>query len=127
MDILKFALLAIAITFAVVFTKQIKPEFAVIITVAGSVVMLAYILGFFGKLVTFYNELTLRTGINQEYFSILLKAIGVGYLVEFASNVCRDSGNNAFADKVILAGKISILLLAMPILESIFQLISDLL
>ena len=127
MDILKISLLAIAIAFAVVFTKQVKPEFAIIITIAGSTIMLAYILGFFTKLINIYNELTIKTGINQEYFSILLKAIGVGYLVEFASNVCKDSGNNAIADKVVLAGKISILFISIPIIESIFKLVSDLL
>ena len=127
MDILKISLFAIAIAFAVVFTKQVKPEFAILITIAGSTIMLAYVLGFFSKLINIYNELTIRTGINQEYFSILLKAIGIGYLVEFASNVCKDSGNNAIADKVILAGKISILFISVPIIESIFKLVSDLL
>ncbi len=124
MNILKLSLFAISIVFAIVFTKQVKPEFAVIVSVAGSIAILAYILGFFTDLVVLYNQLIAKTGINQEYFTILLKAIGVGYLVEFASGVCKDSGNSSIADKVTLAGKISILLLAVPIIKSIFEIVS---
>ncbi|MBE5735297.1 MAG: hypothetical protein E7361_02500 [Clostridiales bacterium] len=127
MDIVKVSLLAIAIVFAITFTKQIKPEMSVIITVAGSVVMLIYILGYFNDIVVFYNQLVVSTGVNQKYFTILLKAIGIGYLVEFASGVCRDSGNTSIADKVVFVGKLSILSLAIPVIQSIFEIISDIL
>ncbi len=127
MDILKFSLLGVAIVFAIVFTKQVKPEFAVLITIAGSIVMLAYILGFFGQIVSVYNSLILRTGVDQGYFTILLKAIAVAYLVEFASGICKDSGNTSISDKIVLAGKVSILILSIPLVETIFDLISDIL
>jgi len=125
MNILKISLLAIAIVFAIVFTKQIKPEFSVLISVAGSVVMLAYVLGFFTDVVVFYNQIISKAGIDQELFTILLKAIGVGYLVEFASGICRDSGNNSIADKVVFAGKISILILAIPIIKTLFNVVGE--
>ena len=96
------------------------------ITIIGSVILLSYILGLFTNIVVLYNELVNKTGINQKYFSILLKAIGVGYLVEFASGVCKDSGYSSIGDKVVLVGKISILALAIPILRTIIELVSDL-
>ena len=126
MEIVKISLLAIVIIFAIIFTKQIKPEFAIMITIIGSVILLSYILGLFTNIVVLYNELVNKTGINQKYFSILLKAIGVGYLVEFASGVCKDSGYSSIGDKVVLVGKISILALAIPILRTIIELVSDL-
>lgn len=127
MEIMKFCLIAIAIVFAITFTKQIKPELAVLITVAGAIVMLAYLMGFFNNITVLYNKLIDVSGIDDKYFSILLKAIGIAYLVEFASNICKDSGNTTISDKVVLAGKISILLLATPIIQSIFGIISGLL
>lgn len=98
MEIVKISLLAIVIIFAIIFTKQIKPEFAIMITIIGSIILLSYILGLFTNIVVLYNELVSKTGINQKYFSILLKAIGVGYLVEFASGVCKDSGQIGVLD-----------------------------
>ena len=54
---------------------------------------------------------------------MLLKIVGVGYLSEFAAGVLMDFGCVSIADKVTLAGKITIVLLSFPVLESLLQLI----
>ena len=56
----------------------------------------------------------------------MLKIIGLGYLIEFSANVCRDSGNNSIADKVVLAGKIMIFVISMPIISNLFEMILEL-
>ena len=56
MDIMKVSMLAIVIVFAITFTKQIKPELAIMITIVGSVVLLSYVLGVFNSIVVFYNQ-----------------------------------------------------------------------
>ena len=68
-----------------------------------------------------------KTGIDQDLFVILLKIIGVGYLVEFSAGICSDSGNTSIANKVVLAGKILIFLLSMPIIKNLFEMVMDLL
>ena len=57
----------------------------------------------------------------------LLKMIGIGYLVEFSAGILSDFGQNSVADKLIFCGKIVILILAIPILESVLSLINRLL
>jgi stage III sporulation protein AD len=54
---------------------------------------------------------------------ILLKIVGVGYLTEFCAGILNDFGSNTIADKVVLGGKITILLLSIPIVEGLFNLI----
>ena len=49
--------------------------------------------------------------------------LGIGYLVEFSAGMIRDFGQNSVADKLIFAGKITLLLLSAPILESVLDLI----
>ena len=56
----------------------------------------------------------------------MLKIIGIGYLVEFSANVCRDSGNSSIADKVIIAGKMMIFIISLPIITNLFDLVLDL-
>ena len=53
---------------------------------------------------------------------VLLKIVGVGYLTEFGAGILQDFGSNAVADKVVLGGKIIIILLAVPVLECLLQL-----
>ena len=54
---------------------------------------------------------------------MLLKIVGVGYLTEFGAGILMDFGSNSIADKVTLAGKITIVLLSMPVVESLLQLL----
>ena len=58
-------------------------------------------------------------------FSTLLKIVGVGYLIEFSASVCIDSGNSSIADKVVLAGKILIFSMSLPIINNLFNLVME--
>ena len=47
------------------------------------------------------------------------QALGVCFITQLASDACKDAGEGAIASKVELAGKVVILLLAMPLFEQI--------
>ena len=47
----------------------------------------------------------------------------VGYLIEFGVGVCNDTGNNSIGDKLILGGKVMILLMSLPIISSLFEIV----
>lgn len=127
MDLLKLVGIGILISIVVVVTKQIKPELGIAVMVAGSTIMLIYILNAFTDVISAFNQIVTKTGVNQQLFSVIIKIIGVGYLIEFAADICRDSGSAAIADKVVLGGKVLIFLLAMPIVTSVFNVILELL
>ena len=127
MEIVKIVVAAILIVFVVTIIKQIKPELAVAIMVIGSVVLILYILSFFSPIVVTIEKIINSTGLNKEMFLVLLKIIGIGYLVEFCADICNDSGNSAIANKVVLGGKIFILILAIPIISELFNIIVELL
>lgn len=47
--------------------------------------------------------------LKDSYLSILLKIIGITYIADFSSNVCKDAGYSAIAGQIEIFGKISIL------------------
>ena len=51
----------------------------------------------------------------------------MGYVAEFTSSVCVDSGNKSIADKVMLAGKITVMLLTLPVIKALIGVIGDML
>ena len=53
--------------------------------------------------------------------------VGIGYLVEFSAGILNDFGQNSVADKLVFCGKVVVLILAIPILESVLAIISKLL
>ena len=54
-------------------------------------------------------------GVGGEYSSILLRALGVAFLTQFAADACRDAGESALAGRVELTGRVGILVLALPL------------
>ena len=50
--------------------------------------------------------------------------IGVTYLSEFASSLCRDAGYGAVAGQIELVGKLSVLSIGMPVVLALLELIA---
>lgn len=124
-----FQLIGIALITAVaaLLVKGTKPELAFAITIAGSVILLLFVLEVFRGSIDIFAKITQMTGLDAVIVRTLLKMVGIGYLVEFSAGVLNDFGQNSLADKLIFCGKILVLILAVPILESVLGLISDLL
>lgn len=124
-----FQLVGIAFITAVaaLLVRGTKPELAVAITIAGSVILLLFIFEVFRESIGIFSEIAEMTGLDATIVKTLLKMVGIGYLVEFSAGVLNDFGQNSLADKLIFCGKILVLILAVPILESVLGLISDLL
>ena len=127
MEIFKIVAVGILICVVTLILKQVKPELSVTVVIAGSVILITYALSYFSTVFQVFGNIVNKTGIDQGLFTILLKLIGVGYLVEFGASICEDTGNGSIANKIVLCGKITIFIMAMPIITSLFQLILDLL
>ena len=127
MEIFKIIALGILICVVIIIVKQIKPEFAVLVLIAGSIIMLCYLFNYFTNILGVFDKIISKTGINAELFSIILKIVGIGYLIEFAANICSDSGSPAIADKIVLGGKLIILTVSMPIITNLLDIIVELL
>jgi len=126
MDLIKVIVIGVIISVLAIFLKQIKPEYSLICIVVGSIILIFYILNAITPIFEYFNEIVKKTGIDNEVFKVLLKIIGVGYLVEFSASICSDSGNQSIADKIVLAGKLLIFLLSLPIITSLFDMIMEL-
>ena len=127
MEIFKIVAVGILICVVTLILKQVKPELSVTVVIAGSVILITYALNYFSTVFQVFGTIVNKTGIDQGLFTILLKLIGVGYLVEFGASICEDTGNSSIANKIVLCGKITIFIMAMPIITSLFHLILDLL
>ena len=67
-----------------------------------------------------------KAGTDEEYLTILFKALGICYITQFASDICKDCGENTLAVQAEIAGKIALMLLALPLFGTLAELISEL-
>ena len=127
MELVKVIAIGLVTSFVCIFVKQIKPEIAVIIGLAGSIIMLVMSVNMVISIARSFKTIFAKTGITDSVLAPVFKIIGVGYLCEFSANLCADMGNNSIADKILLAGKIMILLVSLPIINSVIDTILGLL
>ena len=124
-----FQLVGIAFITAVtaLLLKETKPELSFAVTVTGSIILLLFAFELFRGSISIFNRIAETTGIKSSMVKIKLKMVGIGYLVEFSAGILNDFGQNSVADKLVFCGKILLLILAIPILESVLTLINKLL
>ncbi|MBR2974803.1 MAG: hypothetical protein IKC47_03580, partial [Clostridia bacterium] len=105
MDVIRIVGLAIVSLVAIVLVRQVKPEMSVVLTIAVSVILVFTVLDeLFDVVYTFYSVAE-NTGVDANYFSGVLKIVGIGYLGEFCNNICVDSNCKSVGDKVLFASK----------------------
>ena len=124
MEILKIIGVAFVTAITAILLKSTKPELSFAVTVTGVIVILVFVADMLQNTVNIISTIASLTGIENGLIKILLKIVGVGYLTEFSAGILNDFGSNAVADKVILGGKLTILILSLPIIESVLNLIS---
>ena len=117
----KTALLGILTIVIAMAMKQGKAEYGLFVSFTGSI-LIAWIAvqlleGISGSL----SRLERVLSVDTEYIALLVKMIGVTYLSEFASSLCRDAGYSAVAGQIELVGKLTILTIGMPIVLALFE------
>ena len=107
-----------------VLLKGTKPELSFAVTVVGIIIILSFVVDMLRGTMALFVSISEIGGVDNSLLKLLLKIVGVGYLTEFGAGILTDFGSSSIADKVTLVGKITIVLLSMPVLESLLQLIS---
>ena len=123
MEMMKIVGVAFVTAISAVLLRSTKPELSFAVTVTGIIVILLFIVDALKGTLLAFSSITQMTGIENGLLKILLKIVGVGYITEFGAGILNDFGSNALADKVALAGKLTIVILSLPVLESLLSLI----
>lgn len=110
-------------TISILLIKPTKPDIALVVGVAGSVIVFFYIIDLLQQAFGLFEYIMQVTNLDSKLFTILIKIVGVGYITEFSANLCSDSGNSAMASKILLAGKLVIFVMSIPIITSLIELI----
>ena len=123
MDIIKIMGVAVVTAIASLLLKTTKPELSFAVNVTGVIIILLFVVDSLQNTIAVFNNLANITGIENGLIKLILKIVGVGYLTEFGAGLLYDFNCNSIADKVILSGKITIVLLSLPIIEGLLNLL----
>ena len=120
------ALLGIVTVFMALLFKGGKAEYAVFISLAGCVLIFLVGLGQLEGILYGLKKLLSYVALPEGYLAVLLKILGITYLAEFSSNLCKDAGHGAIGSQIELVGKLTILCVSMPVLLALLETIQAL-
>lgn|SRR5574344_1818158 len=127
MDILKIAVIGICAVFLAMQFKQSKPEYSTLIILAASILICCFGISKLSELLDAIYMVQGKLKISGSYIGILIRIIGISFICEFASDICKDSGYGTMANQIQIFGKLSILIVSTPIFLELFDSVGRLL
>ena len=117
----KIAVIGIAASFLGIAIKKEKEEYAILIGIAAGSFIFGYAILQLSVIVNFMKELIEKLPIKSDYLGVILKMLGVTYVAEFASNICKDAVYQAIAGQIEMFAKLAIVALSVPGLQLFLQ------
>lgn len=102
--------------------KQSRPEFSFFISLSGTFIVFFISVKEVESYLSSFLGILSDAGFSAGYFSVALKAVGIGYITEFAADTAGDSGQSALASKITLAGRTLLFIIALPVIKDLLSL-----
>lgn len=115
---------------SVIVCKSIESDsrhLKLILTLIITVMVFLSSSGLISQLFSTIKSLFNTSGIDNTYIKILIKSLGVVYLTQFTMDYCRDCGENAIATQVMLAGKVALVIISLPLFNAFIDMVKGLL
>jgi stage III sporulation protein AD len=124
MEVVKAAVIGITAAMMALYMKSVKSEYSTIISIGAGILIFGYALICLEKIIGSIETLGSYLSISSVYIRILLRITGVAYICDFASCICKDAGYQAIASQIELLGRLSIVVMSLPVLQTLLTTIN---
>ena len=121
MEILKISVLILIVVVLLNSLPTMSREISLLLTFSCCIVVSIYTLNTLMPAVEYIK--TLMQNVVFEDIGIIFKAVGIGFITQFVSDIATDSNNKILANLMIFTGRVFILVLAVPVFLRIFEII----
>lgn len=122
---IKIACIGLMAVFLAMKLKNIQSEYAVLIGVAACIVLFGFSVTKLEVIFEGLQTIQEYLSINSAYIGIILKVVGIAYVSEFSANLCKDAGYSGIASQIEMFGKLSILVMSIPVLTTLLTTIEE--
>ncbi|GFI02198.1 MAG: stage III sporulation protein AD [Lachnospiraceae bacterium] len=121
MEIVKIGAFGVAGVMLALQFKTNRPEFGIYIGAAICLLIFTFSLSGLETLLGRVKVLQNYLSGSGDYIGFLFKAVGITYVCEFCSSICKDAGYGAVAGQIEIFGKLSVLLMGIPVLTAVIE------
>ena len=126
MGIIQIAMIGIGAVALALMVKQQKSEYALYLSLSV-VLILVFSMNRLQVVMETIRKIEQYTGIDVAMLKILVKLMGITYVAEFASGICKDAGFSAIGSQIEMFAKFSIMAVSVPVLLTLLETIEGLL
>jgi len=127
MEIGRLAAAAVTAALCALVLKKRVPELALVLSLAAGFLLLGDTLDALAGVRGLMDRLARTAGLAPEIWAVVVKTVGIGIVAKLAASVCRDAGESALAAFLETAGAALALFTALPLVETVFDTLEELL
>lgn len=124
---IKIVMIVLISIVLVIFLRDVNKEFAFFVTIASSILLFSVVISEFYDVISSIFLMSESIGSINSYVKLMIKILVLVLISQFVIDLCRDNGENTLASQTELASKIIILVMVMPLFNSVLNIITGLL
>lgn len=121
MSIIQIGVLGIIAAILSMQFQETHKEYKILIGLGVTVFIFFGIMTKIEVIIVAIEKIEQAMNIDVAYINVIFKMIGITYISELASNICKDAGFGSVAAQIQLFGKITILALSIPVLLALLE------
>ena len=126
MSALKICGAAFVCLVALIAVRNMKENFVPLLRFASGIIFLGIVVLMLPPIISFGTSVIEKSKVS-EYGEVVLKALGIAYLTHITAHICRDCGENGIGEGIETAGKIELLILALPLFSEVLSIVEEML
>ena len=119
MSMIQVGIIGVIAAVLAVQLKGGKAEYGIYVSAAAGIILFSFIVDRLSIFVRTLEQIASYIDMDAGYLGIMLKMIGITYIAEFSSGICRDAGYQTMAGQIEIFGKLTIPALGMPVLTAL--------
>ena len=124
MNIFSVAVIGVVAALLALGMKEVKAEYSTYLVFGAGLLIFFYSVYRLKDIVAVLSEIQGYLSMNSTYLTILLEIVGITYVAELASGICKDAGYGSLSSQIELFGKLSILGVSLPIVLAVLETVS---
>lgn len=121
MTVVSIAVIGLTAVVLAVELKAVKGEYGVYMVFGAGLVIFFYALSKIEAVLDVLKKAQSYVRIDGMYLEVLMKMIGITYIAEFSSGICKDAGYGSLGGQIEMFGKLSMLAVSMPVLLALLE------
>lgn len=126
MDIVKIAMIGLGGVVLALMLRQQKSEYALYISLTAAILILVFSVNRLTIVMETIQKIEEYIHIDSAMIKILIKMIGITYVAEFATGICKDAGFGTLGSQIEMFAKLSIMAVSVPVLLALIETVEGL-